>query len=135
MTKINISTAFDTTRPIDAIDIYHEMFSASRGGVLCIGDIPCDIDELVSYRCTMTKNWGKEDDAVVFAKISTDNIDKKGLFANECEIRLARVARLTKIGAPEIVVNNERFFLTVARILNCYAVEVETIDIQEGDIS
>ncbi len=134
MTKINLSTAFDTTRPIDAIDIYHDMFSETRGGVLCIGDIPYNIDELVSYRCTMTKNWGKEDDAVVFAKITTDDIDKNGLFADECELRSVRLAKLEEIGAPEIVVNNERFFLTVARILNCYAVEVETIDIQEGDI-
>ncbi len=135
MTTLNFSTAFDTTHPIDAIDIYHAMFSASRGGVLCIGDIPYNIDDAVSYRCTMAKAWGKEDDAVVFAKITADNIDKNGLFADECEIRLARVAKLTEIGAPEIVVNNERFFLSVAKILNCYAVEVEAIGVQDGDIT
>ncbi len=127
MTTLNLSSTFNTTHPIDAIDIYHAMFSASHGGMLCIGDIPYNIDDTVSYRCTMTKNWGKEDDAVVFAKITSDSIDKNGLFANECELRLARVAKLEEIGAPEIVVNNERFFLSVSKILNCYADEVEQL--------
>ncbi len=131
MTTLNFSTAFDPTHHIDAIDIYHAMFSASRGGVLCIGDIPYNIDDLVSYRCTMTKVWGKEDDAAANAKITTDDIDKNGLFADECEIRLARVAKLEEIGAPEIVVNNERFFLSVAKILNAYVDEVETLELKE----
>ncbi len=123
MTKLNLSAMFQTTRPVDAVLIYKTMFAASKDGVLCLEGIPYDDCER-SYHCIMKQNWGMEDEAVVYQKITDGDIDECAPFAEECFTRRARIAKLTEIGAPKFVIENERFFLSVAKILNCYVEKV-----------
>ncbi len=124
MPTLNLSAMFQTTRPVDATLIYKTMFAASKDGVLCVEGIPYDDGIERAYQCTMKQNWGMEDDAVVYEKITDVSIDENAPFAEECIARKSRISKLTEIGAPKFVIENERFFLSVAKILNCYVEKV-----------
>ncbi len=129
MTTLDLSTAFDTTVFVDPAQIYRAMYAATIDGVLIVEGIPY-MEELGSYRCVMSALWGKEDDAVAVYKATEGKITENAPFDEECKWRQARLARLGEIHTPPIVVENERFFLTVARFLNAYADEVEPLDMQ-----
>ncbi len=124
MTILDLSAMFQTTRPVDAALIYKAMYAASNDGVLYLEGIPYDDGIERTYQCTMKQNWGMEDDAVVYERITDDIIDENAPFAEECFTRRARIAKLTEIDAPKFVIENERFFFSVAKILNCYAEKV-----------
>ncbi len=123
MTKLNPSAMFRTTRPVSAALIYKTMYAASQDGVLCLEGIPYDDGER-TYRCIMKQNWGMEDEALVYQKITDGDIDERAPFAEECIARRTRIAKLTELGAPKFVIENERFFFSVVKILNCYAEKV-----------
>ncbi len=130
MPKINPSTAFSTAASIDPEDILDTLYHASRDGILELEDVPYDGEMVVYYRTHMNKLWGRDDYAVAVCNATTDKIQENAHLADDCKLHSAHIAKLEKIGAPSVVIENERLLLTVLRFINAYTDKVEAANVR-----
>ncbi len=106
------------------------MLTSTHNTILYVCGFPYDEndDSNCIYRCIM--NWPVCDtESIVRTIVESENFENS-FFSNDILIRTERLKNLVSCKAPKIVIDNELLLLTMAKALNYFAVNIETITIK-----